>query len=469
MTNLPKFILEKPKDIKNISNKIKEIFFKDEKFMSLIYKDGFSRGNNKYLFWDRIKHRDDKLYIKSESNPEKVEINSEFKWKLIKIARNIKSKKTPIKTENDKSFTYNDLPGLDQFLHETDLYLGGNFSIGDNLDEKSKKRIFLNSLSEEAIASAQLEGAHSSREAAKKMITEQRKPKTKDEIMILNNYKAMMKLESEFAGKKDKKIDINTLFEYHKVLTKDAIEEDNFDAVGRLRKKDEDINVVDNENNYILHISPDINFVKKELKRLIDFVNDDEKYDFVHPVIKAIMIHFWIGYLHPFYDGNGRMARLLFYLYLLKHDYHFFGYYPISLAIKKSQQQYKMSYVYSEQDDEDLTYFIDYNIRKIKQAKKDFEKYIEKLSLEQEKNKERNKELELKYGLNDRHMDLLEYLVKSVGNFMTLSVYVDNNQISKVTGIRDFKVLKKEQFVDNKKVGREIKYFISEKGKKIMS
>ncbi|MCK4635253.1 MAG: Fic family protein [Candidatus Moranbacteria bacterium] len=467
MTNLPKFILEKPKDIKDPNNTIKIRLLENEKDGYIFYDFGFSEKDKRYLFWDKVKYKYEEIFKNGDKKLEGFDIN--LAWKMIKVARNIKSKKTPIRTEGDKFFTYNDLPGLDQFLHETDLYLGGNFSIGDNLDEKTKKRIFLNSLSEEAIASAQLEGAHSSRDAAIKMITEQREPKTKDEIMILNNYKAMMKLESEFAGQKDKKIGLETLLKYHKILTKGAIEDDNLDAIGRLRKKNEIINVVDNEKNYILHISPNISFVRKELKRLIDFVNDDKKYEFVHPVIKAIMIHFWIGYLHPFYDGNGRMARLLFYLYLLKHDYHFFGYYPISLVIKKSQQQYKMSYVYSEQDDEDLTYFIDYNIRKIKQAKKDFEKYIEKISIEQKKKKSRNKRLELKFSLNDRQIELLEYLTKSVGNVMTLSVYVDNNQITKSTGIKDFKVLKKEYLVDNKKVGREVKYFISGKGKRIMS
>ena len=256
--------------------------------------------------------------------------------------------------------------------------------------------------------------------------------------------------------------------EFHKILTKDAIEDDNFDAVGRLRNKDESINIVDKEKQFVLHTSPGITFTKKELKKLIDFINDDDKNDFIHPVIKAIMIHFWIGYLHPFYDGNGRMARLLFYLYLLKHNYFFFGYYPISLVIKKSQEQYKMSYVYSEQDDEDLTYFIDYNIRKIKQAKKDFDIYIKEIILDEENKKEKHKDLEINLGLNGRQINLLEYLSKSVGHSMTLKVYVDNNKISKSTGIKDLKYLKKKKLVDNKKVGREVKYFISERGRKLI-
>lgn len=454
MEKLPKFILEKPEYVYEKTNEgIKRFLFEEnEENVLFFYNLGFS-SKKRYLFWDEFRYKE----------PLYDDVN--LTWRIIKIARKIKAKKTPIKTEDGKFFTYNNLPDLDKFLHESDLYLGGNFWFGEHLDEKIRKSIFLESLSEEAIASAQLEGAHSTREVAKKLIEENKKPKSKSEIMILNNYKAMMKLEADFLGKKDKKISLETLLDFHKILTKDAIENDNFDASGRLRNKDEIIDVVDNEKNYILHESPDINFVKKELVRLIDFINDEENFDFFHPIIKAIIIHFWIGYLHPFYDGNGRIARLLFYLYLLKHNYYFFGYFPISLVIKKSQQQYKMSYVYSEQDDEDMTYFIDYNIRKIKQAENDFKKYVDNLTKKIENLKERNKKLELELGLNERQLNILEYLNKSVGNFTTLSIYLNNNKISKSTGIKDLKFLKKLKLVDDRKIGREIKYFISEKGK----
>jgi Fic family protein len=84
------------------------------------------------------------------------------------------------------------------------------------------------------------------------------------------------------------------------------------------------------------------------------------------------LLHFWIGYLHPFADGNGRMARVLFYWYLLRKSYWGFAYLSLSRIIKNSWGQYRDAYIYTEQDDNDLTYFIDYNIRKIQQAKREF-------------------------------------------------------------------------------------------------
>ena len=96
---------------------------------------------------------------------------------------------------------------------------------------------------------------------------------------------------------------------------------------------------------------------------------------FVHPLIKAILLHFWLGYLHPFTDGNGRFARTIFYWYLLRHKYWAVSYLPVSRVIRNAPAQYRDAYVYSEQDDRDATYFVDYNLHKIMQAKREFEDY----------------------------------------------------------------------------------------------
>ncbi len=448
------FKLKKP-DVSKFNDELLLKHFLDLKnkdFAKHVFEAGFSsRGN--YLFWDEFKHR--KSFFAEKQN-------GQLDWLFLKTVRKIKSKNTPIKTEKGNYFSYVDLPNLDQFLHEIDLNWGGKFSLENIIDERDKRKVFLNGLSEEAIASAQIEGAHSTRKAAKKLIKEGRKPKNKSEQMILNNYEAIMKIESEYSGQK---LTIDDILNLHKLITKYTLNNEN--EAGRFRKKDEEINIVDDSTGLVYYKTPNISFVEKEIEKFIKFINDEDG-DFVHPVIKAIMIHFWVAYLHPFVDGNGRMARLLFYWYLLRHELKIFAYLPISLVIKKSQKDYSMAYVYSEQDDEDLTYFIDYNVRKIKQAMKDFEVYLEKLRKETKNKNRKMKELELEYGLNYRQIELLEYLSKDEMNKMTLKMYVENNKISKATGLKDIKKLKKNGWIEGKKSGRSILYFITEKGLKII-
>jgi Fic family protein len=82
-------------------------------------------------------------------------------------------------------------------LHEIDLELGGNFMGVSDFSEGDQKQIIRQNLIEESIASSRLEGANSSREVARKMLNEGRKPRTKDEQMIVNNHRVMQRIEQE--------------------------------------------------------------------------------------------------------------------------------------------------------------------------------------------------------------------------------------------------------------------------------
>ena len=78
----------------------------------------------------------------------------------------------------------------------------------------------------------------------------------------------------------------------------------------------------------------------------------------MHPAIRAIILHFWLAYDHPFIDGNGRTARALFYWLMLRHGYWLFEFISISEIILKAPVQYGEAFLYTETDQNDLTYFI---------------------------------------------------------------------------------------------------------------
>lgn len=93
--------------------------------------------------------------------------------------------------------------------------------------------------------------------------------------------------------------------------------------------------------------------------------------------MKAIILHFMLGYEHPFRDGNGRTARALFYWFMLKSGYWPFEYISISTLLKEAPMQYGRSYVYTETDAFDLTYFVIYQLRVIERAMQAFMTYFE--------------------------------------------------------------------------------------------
>jgi len=279
--------------------------------------------------------------------------------------------------------------------------------------------------------------------------------------MIMNNFIAMKSIEEKY---KQQKLDKDMLLELHSLLMENTVSKE---EVGRFRTDEDDIIVSDSRDGTIYHTPPKTSFLQDEIERFVKFANDElGEGPFVHPVIKAIMLHFWLGYLHPFTNGNGRLARLIFHWYLLKKDYWAISYLPISTVIKRARIQYAMAYVYSEQDDYDLTYFVDYNIRRIKYAVADFEEYMKKKSKE---NLMMRKRCQEQHGLNERQIQLLQYLYKNPEGSTSWKVHMNINNVSKLTAIKDLKSLEKTGFIKSKKTGRNVNYYATDRIEELFS
>jgi len=401
-----------------------------------------------YAHWVKVKHWQTPNKVSS------IEI-----WAAIKFFRNFfNRKKSPVRDEKGKYFSWAaGLPGQEEFLHQIDMRLGGNLFVAGNEDgEEMRHRLLSRGVMEEAIASSQLEGAHTSRKAAKQIIMEGRKPRNQDERMIINNYQAMLRIEDEL---KNKNLDEDCLLDLHRILTEGVLDESD---IARYRKDDDNIIVGDDgAKDEIYHVPPNEEFVKKEIKRFIAYANDEIKdAEFIHPVIKAIVLHFWFGYLHPFVDGNGRMARALFYWYLLRKKYWAFGFLPLSKVIKNSPGQYRDAYLFTEQDDNDLTYFIEYNIQKISQAMREFDVYAQRKWKENTRMAKISRE---KYKLNDRQIQLLRYYYKNSDASTSVTTHMHIYETSRLTAAKDLKQLQKYGLVDAKKNGRNVLYYATDK------
>lgn len=394
-----------------------------------------------YLYWDKAK------YYSAPEGFTSLEV-----WYVVRQARKFFPNLTPILTEDGQAFTYSKLTGFEEMLHRIDMEAGGQM-IGDykTISESNKEKFLKRGIIEESIASSQLEGADTARKAAKKMIMQNKKPSNPSENMIMNNYNAMMAIEEDF---QHKKMDLDLLFSLHQILTEkdhDVPESER----GRLRKDSDLIVVQKRGTNTIVHIPPGEEFLKSQIDNLIAFANDELKTEFIHPVIKATLLHFWIGYLHPFTEGNGRMARTIFYWYLLRKNYWAMMYLPISTVIKKSPAQYIRAYVYSEQDDRDVTYFIEYQLKKIILALNEFHIYIQRKL-------EENKTIEEKFGnkvtgLNDRQKHSLNYLLEE-NAYTTAEMHLSIFGVTRLTAYKDLKKMEELQLIKSTKVGREKRY-----------
>lgn len=426
------------------------------KFLAdLDIKAALMRADEDYLHWDELRYKN---WI-----PDKSGLDKELFWTLVRFNRLISAAITPIKDSKSQHFIMN-TNSYGQFLHIIDKEMAGNFMGIPGLSESDKRHFITRSIIEESIASSQLEGANTSRIVAKKMLLEGRKPNNHSEQMIVNNHKTMLKIEQELYKEE---LSLDLICELHSMITDQTIPKE---KQGVLRETlDEDGNklvVKPFDDKIIAYVTPDKEFVEAELPRLIDFANDKEKNSnsFIHPLIKSIMIHFWIGLLHPFEDGNGRLARILFYWYMLKNEYWAFAYISLSEKIKKSHKQYAMAYIYSEQENCDMTYFINYNIKKIKLAQKDFQSYIIR------KIKENQSTISLsqqEYNFNERQIKLLQYFNQKMENRTNIVAHMKLYSIQKVTAINDLKDLIQKGFLVKRKHGRNVFYYPTEQIKSI--
>ncbi|MCK9432318.1 MAG: Fic family protein [Candidatus Omnitrophica bacterium] len=395
-----------------------------------------------YLYWDNFKQ----LQLLAEIKPEVA-------WSYLKFTRLSKTINTKLTSKESNFFKYWIPDSILRSLSEIDKYIGGQILVDDGtpFNQPEHKRYLVNSLMEEAIASSQLEGASTTRKAAKEMLRSARKPQNHAEKMIYNNYQTILKIKAFV----DKPLDEQLILELHKSMTIDTLEKP--DWSGRFRAStDESIVVGDNEGT--LYEPPPAEKIHEMLKVLYDYANTDDSVGFIHPVIKAINLHFYLAYIHPFNDGNGRTARALFYWYMLRKKYWMMEYLTISRIFIQAPTQYKRAFLYTELDDLDLTYFISFNIRVITLAIKVLKEYIVR------KQKEiSNISVHLKKypELNERQREVLGVAIDNPDSQYTIEGHQTTNNVTYETARRDLADLEEKKLLDKVKKGKKFYYVAS--------
>lgn len=369
-------------------------------------------NETRYIHWDDLRRRH-------------LPFKQDLFWLLLKFIRNYASVSISI---GEESFKFVILGKFQRKLHQIDKESPAPIDslIGETPSKASKRQYLANSIIEEAIASSQLEGAVTTRQIAKKFLREGKAPRNTSEQMILNNYVTIQKLKEI----KNLPLSLELITDIHLMITRGTLE----NREDEMHFRTSNDVVVQDKVNYekIYHIPPDFKKVPAMLGDLCQFANDDEL--FIHPILKAIIIHFLIGYIHPFNDGNGRTARALFYWYVLKYGYELFEYLSISRIFVNAPAKYGKAYLYTETDENDMTYFIDYNIDIITRAMDELKSYIEESRAEQRETIILVEEIP---GISFRQAEILKDFVKHSDRSYTISEIAGKYKVSLPTARSD--------------------------------
>lgn len=377
--------------------------------------------NADYEYWDKAKYK--KL-------PEGF--TPQMLWANVKASR----LRSMIPVWNKYSINLCVTSQMQRLCHEFDMKFGSFWEVEGDTQSSEKKYYLSSSLMEEAIYSSKMEGASTTRIVAKDMLRKKKSPQNKSQQMIVNNYNTIQYIVEH----KDEPLTEELLLTIHRLMTEKTL--DNPEDAGRFRTNDKVV-VADMVEDDIIYTPPSFQEIPEFVESLCDFFNNDNPGTFIHPIIRGIIVHFMLAFMHPFVDGNGRTARALFYWYMLKEGYKLTEYMSISRVIAKSKSNYEKAFRYVENDGNDMGYFVAYNLGALEISFQQLRDYIQR----KQREKSAASSFMMAGNINQRQALVLQQLKEEPGTIFTVKDVQEQFSVSSMTARKDLSDLVKQGYM----------------------
>ncbi len=421
----------------------KELFVEAQSsdlFPDLIRRIQPTDAKGHYLHWDEMLRR---------QPPEGLDHRQW--WFGTALARLAIARRLPLKDVDGKPFRFGYIDRMQQSLHRIDQHAGGEMMVDHPIDGDVLGRRYLVSslIEEEAISSSLLEGAATTRREAKELLLSERRPNSHGERMVLNNYRAMLRAKELVAEPLSPK----GVLSLHHSVTEDTL--DDPADVGRLQSEGEK-RVHVSYGARVVHRPPAASELPERLEALCRFANEEGSDEgFVHPVVRAIVLHFQAAYDHYFVDGNGRLARTLFYWSMLRKGYWLSEYISISRVLMRAPAKYAKSYLHVESDDNDLTYFILHQLEVIERAMDRLRAYLDRKANEV---REAERMMAGSADLNSRQLSIVGDLLRNKAIPMTVKRHARARDVSLQTARSDLEGMESLGLLSRRRVGKRFEF-----------
>lgn len=239
-----------------------------------------------------------------------------------------------------KSSYYEELP-INDFKGNSIVYL--NSCTGVNLDAVKLLYTSQNSaygtkaLEEEIVATSAIESIDFNRDSVRN-IMKGLAPKDEEENRIFG-----LKQGFEFISHKENKITEENIFKLYMMAIGNFLDDESKPKQGNFYRHD----TVYVMSDRVEHSGIDHKKLPEYMKSFIEFANESDN---INDLLKATMLHFYIAYLHPYFDGNGRMARLIQMWFLIQKGYESTLFVPFSSYVEKSRRKYYDAYTLVEEN-----------------------------------------------------------------------------------------------------------------------
>ncbi|MEJ8599071.1 Fic family protein [Riemerella anatipestifer] len=201
--------------------------------------------------------------------------------------------------------------------------------------------------------------------------------------------------------------------------------------------------------------APTAERVPHEMEQFLYWLNKDNSLDLV---LKSIIAHFWFVTIHPFDDGNGRIARAILDMFLAKSDNSKIRFYSLSNQIFKEHKHYNNIIEKAQKGTSDITQYLEWFLgcfeRALMASEQNLEIILDKAHF-WDKHKSTN--------INERQRLVINYLYdsydKEVG-FLRTSIYAKLAKCSNDTALRDLQDLVAKEMLKAEDSGKKTNYII---------
>ena len=387
-----------------------------------------------------------------ESYLEKQKIIAKYsleKWREVEEDRLRKANPLDLLDKKGKPFWFVLSSALLAIISEIERNRG--FLASLQLPKKFLNRLASENEKKEAYYSSHIEGAVTSLEVALLHLNKPSRKEYGDESlqMIVNNRDALEYIRRKNANS----LSHEMIGELHKILVRNTHKKRPI-TVGAYRKGP--IYVVDGQGQ-VVYEGPPASDVMRMMDSYVQWTNSISE---IHPLIKAALVHLYFVHIHPFDDGNGRSARALSNLFLMKQDYPFINFLAPSDYFDHHRAEYYKAIQNAETHGSDATFFILYYLTALAEQLKNIQSEIEKETKAKDIRDLLSQKVHAK--LDKKQVKALQWMLEHPEK-MTTRKYCKLGQCSDETARKDFNRLLEAGLIQKIGDGRTTVYVLKNK------
>jgi Fic family protein len=315
--------------------------------------------------------------------------------------------------------------------------LGGMDKLGFDVKDSA----FLQTLTEDVLKSSEIEGEILDRDQTRSSIAKKLGIDVGGEIFVERNVEGVVEMTLDATLRFNEPMSKKRLVGWHAALfptgysgmRKINVGDYRSDKLGRMQVVSGAIG-----KEKVHYEAPSAGVLEKEMNLFLDYVNNPSETD---PVIRAGIVRLWFVTLHPFDDGNGRIARAVADMFLSRSDDSKYRFYSMSSQIKKERTSYYEILEKTQKGNLDVTKWLEWFLENLLVAIKSSDETINR-SLRKAKFWSRN----VLINFNDRQRKMLNRIMDDFqGNLTTVkwAKMCKCSQDSAINDLIDKKILKK--------------------------